>query len=457
MPLYALVDSAGLSSDIPVLPVRPVCQGEGVHPFAVASGFTGVAGETCLLPAADGTLAGALVGLGKGDDPWALSELPSSLPAGVWFLDGITDPEIAARFCLAWALGGYSFDRYQSGTGRLLARLAWPVGVDRAAVARWVEAIELVRDLVNTPAEDMGPAELEDVARSLAQRYGASLETIVGNALLERNYPAIHAVGRASSRAPRLIDLRWGDPAAPGLVLVGKGVCFDTGGLDLKPSSGMRLMKKDMGGAAHALAMAGLVMDIRLPVRLRVLVPAVDNAVAGNAMRPGDILKTRKGLTVEVSNTDAEGRLILADALTEGDREKPDLMIDFATLTGAARVALGPDLPALFSNSDALAAEVVAASRKEQDPLWHMPLWHGYRSMVESRIADLDNAPEGGMAGAITAALFLQAFVSDSTPWAHIDLFAWNQKSRPGRPAGGEAMTLRAIFSVLKDRFSGCY
>lgn len=453
MPLSVFVSPAEIDTSSVVRPVHLVRAGDDIPPFAAASGFTAGVGEMCLLPSGDGSVSGALVGLGSGLDPWALSDLPLSLPAGVWSLDGVRDPDDAVQSCLAWALGAYRFDRYRRQEERVPARMVWPAGVDHAAVGRWVGAIEWVRDLVNTPAEDMGPSELEDAARGLAQRYGASLEVIVGEALSGRNYPAIYMVGRASPRAPRLIDIRWGDPSAPRLTLVGKGVCFDTGGLDLKPSSGMRLMKKDMGGAAHALALASLVMDARLPVRLRVLVPAVDNAVAGNAMRPGDILRTRKGLTVEISNTDAEGRLILADALAEGDSEKPDLMIDFATLTGAARVALGPELPALFSNQDTLAADLVAAGQREQDPLWHMPLWDGYRAMVESRIADLDNAPEGGMAGAITAALFLQAFVSNSTPWAHIDLFSWNQKARPGRPVGGEAMTLKAIFSVLQDRF----
>ncbi|NKD45052.1 leucyl aminopeptidase family protein [Haematospirillum jordaniae] len=453
MPLSVFVSPAEIDTSSVVRPVRLVRAGDDIPPFAAASGFTAGVGEMCLLPSGDGSLSCALVGLGDGFDPWALSDLPLSLPAGVWSLDGVRDPDDTVQSCLAWALGAYRFDRYRCQEERVPARMVWPAGVDHAAVGRWVGAIEWVRDLVNTPAEDMGPSELEDAARGLAQRYGASLEVIVGEALSGRNYPAIYMVGRASPRAPRLIDIRWGDPSAPRLTLVGKGVCFDTGGLDLKPSSGMRLMKKDMGGAAHALALASLVMDARLPVRLRVLVPAVDNAVAGNAMRPGDILRTRKGLTVEISNTDAEGRLILADALAEGDSEKPDLMIDFATLTGAARVALGPELPALFSNQDTLAADLVAAGQREQDPLWHMPLWDGYRAMVESRIADLDNAPEGGMAGAITAALFLQAFVSNSTPWAHIDLFSWNQKARPGRPVGGEAMTLKAIFSVLQDRF----
>ncbi|AMW34213.1 leucyl aminopeptidase [Haematospirillum jordaniae] len=453
MPLSVFVSPAEIDTSSVVRPVRLVRAGDDIPPFAAASGFTAGVGEMCLLPSGDGSLSCALVGLGDGFDPWALSDLPLSLPAGVWSLDGVRDPDDTVQSCLAWALGAYRFDRYRCQEERVPARMVWPAGVDHAAVGRWVGAIEWVRDLVNTPAEDMGPSGLEDAARGLAQRYGASLEVIVGEALSGRNYPAIYMVGRASPRAPRLIDIRWGDPSAPRLTLVGKGVCFDTGGLDLKPSSGMRLMKKDMGGAAHALALASLVMDARLPVRLRVLVPAVDNAVAGNAMRPGDILRTRKGLTVEISNTDAEGRLILADALAEGDSEKPDLMIDFATLTGAARVALGPELPALFSNQDTLAADLVAAGQREQDPLWHMPLWDGYRAMVESRIADLDNAPEGGMAGAITAALFLQAFVSNSTPWAHIDLFSWNQKARPGRPVGGEAMTLKAIFSVLQDRF----
>lgn len=461
MPVDLLLDQPPADA-LPLSLVAAPTNGEApaVPPYARACGFTGAAGTVCLLPDGSGglerVLAGTGPGGGDGRDPWALAGLPEVLPPRVYVLDPPVEAADADAMATAWALGGYVFDRYKRKAetpAREYARLAWPQGADRAAVRRQVQAIEMVRDLVNTPTEDMGPADLEAAARELAQRYNATVDSVIGEDLLRRNYPAIHAVGRASPRAPRLIDLTWGDRTAPRLTIVGKGVCFDTGGLDLKPASSMRLMKKDMGGAAHALGLALLVMDARLPVRLRVLIPAVENAVAGNAFRPGDILRTRKGLTVEVGNTDAEGRLILADALAEGDSEKPALMIDFATLTGAARVALGPDLPALLTPDDALAEALLAAGRDAGDPLWRLPLWPGYRSMVESRIADLDNAPEGGMAGTITAGLFLQSFVSETTPWAHLDIYAWNQKARPGRPAGGEAQALRAVWRMVQRRF----
>jgi leucyl aminopeptidase len=311
-----------------------------------------------------------------------------------------------------------------------------------------------VRDLVNTPAADMGPAELEAAAEMLARDHGATLSVTRGDAL-EQGYPMIHAVGMAAARGrePRLIELEWGQADHPRLALVGKGVCFDTGGLDIKPSAAMRLMKKDMGGAAHALALADLVMRLRLPVRLHLLVAAVENAVAGNAFRPGDVLKTRKGLTVENTNTDAEGRLVLGDALTRAVEAKPELILDFATLTGAARVALGPDLPALFANDDALAAALIDAGTAANDPLWRLPLWDGYDEMLKSDIADLVNAAEGGFAGSITAALFLRRFVPKDIAWAHLDLFAWRPAARPGRPKGGDAMGLRAAWAMLKTRY----
>ena len=310
-----------------------------------------------------------------------------------------------------------------------------------------------MRDLINTPAADLLPGGLYESARSLAARFGAECSSLAGDDLLANGYPAIHAVGRASADPPRLIDLRWGDPAAPRVTLAGKGVCFDTGGLDLKPASGMRLMKKDMGGAAHVLGLARLVMSAELPVRLRVLIPAVENAVAGNAYRPGDVLATRAGVTVEVDNTDAEGRIVLCDALTEAVREKPDALIDFATLTGAARIALGPDLPALFSNDDDLAGGLARCAEEVRDPLWRLPLHRPYDELLKSQVADVANAASSPQAGAITAALFLRRFVPDGTPWAHFDLMAWNARARPGRPVGGEAMALRATWAWLEGRY----
>lgn len=312
----------------------------------------------------------------------------------------------------------------------------------------------MVRDLVNTGASDLGPAELEAAVETLAARHGATVTTTRGDALAS-GYPMIHAVGQAASaaRAPRLIELEWGDPTHPRVALVGKGVCFDSGGLDIKPSAGMRLMKKDMGGAAHTLALAGLVMGAKLPVRLHLLIPAVENAIAGNAFRPGDVLDTRQGMTVENTNTDAEGRLVLGDALTRAVEHRPALILDFATLTGAARVALGPDLPPLFTDDESLAAELIAASHAQADPLWRMPLWNGYDDMLKSDIADLVNAPDGGFAGAITAALFLRRFVPPGIAWAHLDVFAWRPTAKPGRPKGGEAYALRAAFAMLSARY----
>lgn len=416
-------------------------------------GFTAAPGSTALIAAADGSLARVLAGVADPVDIWSLAGLSGSLPAGSYALETPLDAATATAVATGWALACYQFTRYKKST-KSFAALVIPANADSAAVLRFAQAAYMVRDLVNTPAEDMGPPELAAAAEMLAAEYGARVSTIVGDDLLVNNYPMIHAVGRAAAKAPRLIDLNWGDKSHPLVTLVGKGVCFDTGGLDIKPASSMLMMKKDMGGAAHALGLARLIMDAKLPVRLRVLVPAVENAVAGNAFRPMDIFPTRKGLTVEIGNTDAEGRLVLCDALTEADSEQPALLIDFATLTGAARVALGPELPALFSNDDALAAEISTAATTTHDPLWRLPLWQGYRSQLDSKIADLNNAPGGGMAGAITAALYLEQFVSKQTPWAHVDLYAWNSSAKPGRPEGGEAMTLRAFFNVIANRFA---
>jgi leucyl aminopeptidase len=415
-------------------------------------GFKAAPGSTALIAGADGALVRVLVGVADKVDIWSLAGLPGSLPAGSYAIETALEPATATAVATGWALACYQFTRYKKST-KSFASLVLPANADLAAVQRFARSAYLVRDLVNTPCEDMGPPELAAAAESLAKEFGASFSVIVGDDLLAQNYPMIHAVGRAAEKAPRLIDIRWGDAAHPLVTLVGKGVCFDTGGLDIKPAASMLMMKKDMGGGAHALALARMVMDAGLPVRLRVLVPAVENAVAGNAFRPMDIIPTRKGLTVEIGNTDAEGRLILCDALAEADSEKPALLLDFATLTGAARVALGADLPALFSNDDALAAEIAAEATATNDPLWHLPLWQGYRPQLDSKIADLNNAPGGGMAGAITAALFLEQFVSKDTAWAHVDLYSWNASNRPGRPEGGEAMTLRAFFNVIAKRF----
>lgn len=415
-------------------------------------GFKAAPGATAILPGADGQIARVLAGVADRIDIWSLAGLPGSLPAGSYAIEADLDADTATAVATGWVLATYQFTRYKKST-KEFASLVLPAKADAAAVERFAKAAFLVRDLVNTPCEDMGPPQLADAAQKLAAEFGATFSAIVGDDLLTQNYPMIHAVGRAAAREPRLIELRWGDAAHPLVTLVGKGVCFDTGGLDIKPSAGMLLMKKDMGGAAHALGLARLIMAAKLPVRLRVLVPAVENSIAGNAFRPMDIIPTRKGLTVEIGNTDAEGRLILCDALAEADSEKPALLLDFATLTGAARVALGPDLPALFSNNDGLASEILAAGTAKDDPLWRLPLWQGYRAQLDSKIADLNNAPGGGMAGAITAALYLEQFVSKDTVWAHVDLFSWNQSNRPGRPEGGEAMTLRAMFAVIANRF----
>ncbi|HEX4112424.1 MAG TPA: leucyl aminopeptidase family protein [Stellaceae bacterium] len=447
------------------VPVTPVAASDlsacldGLDPrarrWADAIGFKAEPGQTALLPDAQGGLARVLVGWKPAEPLWALAALPDALPERNYMLDA-APAEAATALALGWALGAYQFTRYKERK-QGWARMVWPVTVERGLVERLAEGVFLARDLINTPTEDMGPADLAAAAEHVASRHGATFRTVVGDALLEQNYPTIHLVGRAAApgREPRLIDLAWGDAGAPKVTLVGKGVCFDTGGLDLKPSSGMRLMKKDMGGAATMLGLAHAVMAADLKVRLRVLIPAVENSVAGNAMRPLDIVRTRKGLTVEIGNTDAEGRLILCDALTEADSEKPALLLDFATLTGAARVALGPDLPALFANDDALAEDLLRAGMAQADPLWRLPLWAGYRGMYKSPIADLNNISESPFAGAIVAALYLQEFVSPETKWAHVDTYAWNAKSRPGRPEGGEGLGLRAAYAMIAERFDG--
>jgi leucyl aminopeptidase len=422
--------------------------------FALANGFAGKPGACLTLPAADGAIAQVLFGLedeaAKPRDLFRPGALPGLLPAGIYrFANAPHDPRLAA---LAFALGCYRFNRYRKADAPDV-RLVPPEGVDATDIARMAEAAMLARDLVNTPSNDMGPAELELAARELAERYGASFNSIVGDALTQQNFPLIHAVGMASPRAPRLIDFSWGDPAHPKVTLVGKGVCFDTGGLDLKPSSGMLIMKKDMGGAANVLALAQMVMDAKLKVRLRVLIPAVENAVAGNAFRPLDIFPSRKGITVEIGNTDAEGRLVLADALAFADEEKPDLLIDMGTLTGAARVALGPDLPPFYTNDERLAADVARFAREENDPLWRMPLWPPYDGWLDSKVATINNAPSGGFAGSIICALFLQRFVEHATSWLHLDIYAWTPSAKPARPEGGECQAARALYKLMGERY----
>jgi leucyl aminopeptidase len=428
-----------------------VGQAPALKAWVEATGFAAEPGSLCLIADARGKLERVLFGLDE-TDPWCWAHLPAKLPKGFYRLDASLDARDADWAATAWELACYQFTRYKGRNGREWPVVAWPDPANRAQVGRTVDAIRLVRDLVNTPASDMGPEELAQAAAGLAERKGGRVRTLIGEALLQDNYPLIHAVGRASSRAPRLIDLRWGDEAAPKVTLIGKGVCFDSGGLDLKSTSTMKLMKKDMGGAAHVLGLASMIMDAQLPVRLRVLIPAVENSVSGNAFRPLDVLRSRKGISVEVGNTDAEGRLVLADCLAEADREHPDLLIDLATLTGAARTALGPDLPALFTPDDRLAVDLLAAGEAQSDPLWRLPLWKPYRRLLDSKVADISNASDNGHAGAITAALFLQEFVSPSTCWAHLDVFAWNPSARPGRPEGGEAMALRALFHLIAQR-----
>ncbi|HUD52995.1 leucyl aminopeptidase family protein [Parvibaculum sp.] len=414
------------------------------------SGFKAEAGKVLLLPDGSGGLSGAILGLGDGSDPFVTGALATTLPVQTYRLVGTL--AAADKAALGFALGTYGFTRY-SGKTREYPRLVLPDGVDGEEVSRIARAIFLVRDLINTPTNDMSPADLAEAALSLARAYEAKASVIEGDELMARNYPLIHAVGRAAAVAPRLIDFTWGRADAPKVTLVGKGVCFDTGGLDLKPSSAMLLMKKDMGGAANVLALAALVMGGKLDIRLRVLIPAVENSVSGDAFRPGDILKSRKGLTVEIGNTDAEGRLVLADALAEADTETPDILIDMATLTGAARTALGPDLPPFYTDDDVLAAEIADAAASEADPLWRMPLWQPYDGWMDSKIADVNNAGEGGFAGSITAALFLRRFVGNAKAWVHFDVYGWAPKAKPGRPVGGEAQAIRALYAVLKRRF----
>ncbi len=416
-------------------------------------GLTGKADDFAVLPGRDGKAAGAVLVLSAEPTLWDFGALATKLPAGTWKLTdtaSVSPTDVA----VAIGLGAWRFERYRSKKGKPGPKIVWPEKADKARATAMIEAVSLARDLITTPSSDMGPAELAAAAQALAKAHKAKLNVIVGDDLLKKNYPMVHAVGRASARAPRLIDLTWGRAGDPKVTLVGKGVCFDSGGLDLKPASGMLNMKKDMGGAATMMAVASMIMATKLPVRLRLLIPAVENSVSGNAFRPLDVVPTRKGITVEIGNTDAEGRLILCDALFEGASEKPTVMIDCATLTGAARVALGTDLPALFCNDDTLADQLIAAGKRVADPMWRLPLFRGYRRLLDSKVADINNAPGVAFGGAITAALYLQEFVSDDVPWAHFDMMAWNNSSRPGRPEGGEAQAARAIFAAIEKRIA---
>ena len=417
-------------------------------------GLAGSPGDVAVLPGRDGKASGAVLVIPNEPVLWDFGALSSKLPPGTWRLEGDSSPVSSTDVAVAIGLGAWKFERYKAKKSKPGARFVWPAGADKARTTAIVEGINLARDLITTPSADMGPAELAAAAQDLAKKHKAKVTVIVGDDLLKKNYPMVHAVGRASTRAPRLIDLVWGSERDPKVTLVGKGVCFDTGGLDLKPAAGMLMMKKDMGGAATVLAVASMVMAAKLPVRLRVLVPAVENSVSGNAFRPMDVVPTRKGITVEIGNTDAEGRLILCDALHEGASEKPAMMVDCATLTGAARVALGPDLPALFCNDDDLAEALIAAGREVTDPMWRMPLFPPYRRMLDSKVADINNVSSGAFGGSITAALYLKEFVPDDVPWAHFDMMAWNNASRPGRPEGGEAQVARAIFRTIEERFA---
>jgi leucyl aminopeptidase len=426
--------------------------GERERNFALASGFEPKPGKLLLLPALDGKLAGVLFGLEKpGDpiDPFRPGQLVNALPAGIYRFANA--PHEARLAVLAFATGAYQFIRYRKGDARNV-RLVVPDGVDGEDVSRIAEGVTLARDLINTPSNDMGPDELESAARAVAKQHGGQIEVTAGDKL-EREFPLIHAVGMGSPRKSRLIDITWGKEGDPKITLVGKGVCFDTGGLDIKPSSGMLNMKKDMGGSATALGLAHMIMARKLKVRLRVLIPAVENSISGASFRPRDIFTSRKGITVEIGNTDAEGRLVLADALALADEEKPELIADFATLTGAARVALGTDLPAMFTDDDALAAEMSKAGLAENDPVWRLPLWQPYEALLDSKVSDVNNVSNGPHGGAITAALFLKKFVTVKS-WLHLDVFAWTATARPGRPEGGELMTARALYALLSARYA---
>lgn len=456
----ALLPSSAASNAVPIHAVTPeTLQGVLTELPQSASGWVAVnrfkpdSGAVLAVPGDNGDVVAVLFGLGAGAEaPLSAGTLATGLPAGTYALaTGFADPFAS---CLAFALGAYRFTEYKSGDTSEAPKLVVPDTVDFDELAILVEGVTLARDLVNRPANDLGPEELAGAARSLADKHKAEFKVTVGEDLLAENFPMIHAVGKASTRAPRLIDMQWGNPAHPRVTLVGKGVVFDTGGLDIKPSSGMLLMKKDMGGAANVLGLASMIMSAGLKLNLRVLIPAVENAISGNAFRPGDILPSRKGITVEIGNTDAEGRLVLADALALADEESPELIVDMATLTGAARVALGPDLPPFYTDDEALAGEIAAQAETVADPLWRMPLWKPYAATLESKIADINHISNGPFGGSITAALFLARFVESAASWVHLDIYAWTPAAKPGKPLGGEAQGIRALYALLKERYA---
>ncbi|MBV9046589.1 MAG: leucyl aminopeptidase family protein [Alphaproteobacteria bacterium] len=420
--------------------------------YLKASGFTAADGQMRLIQNPTGGIAAAVLGLGKGEDNLALAHFSEQLPAGVYAFGEIPESLGGQSGVLAWALGTYQYTRYKKGKTNG-AKLVVPKGIDGEEASRIAEGVFLARDLIHTPPNDMGPEELAAAAQTLAKQHGAKFSVVVGDALLKQNYPLIHAVGKGSDRAPRLASFSWGRVGAPKVTLVGKGVCFDTGGYDLKPASGMASMKKDMGGAATVLGIAAMIMGAKLDVRLHVFIPAVENSVSGNAYRPSDVFPSRKGLTVEIGNTDAEGRLVLADALAEADAEEPELMIDIATLTGAARTATGFELPPFFTDDEQLAADLMRHAKEANDPMWRLPLWRGYEPTLNSSVADLNNNPNYGYAGAITAALFLNRFVEKAKSWVHFDIAAWVDRPRPGRRAGAEATAARAIYALIKERY----
>ncbi len=459
--MHPLLRPAGTTGAVPVTfvtaktyPAAKAKLKSAQQAFLDATGFEPKPGKTAVIPDAKGGVSAVFFGLEAEDaahrDPLLAGKLPGQIPPGVYAF--ANDPGDAATSALAWAMGQYRFTRYKKSSAKP-AVLVMPKGVDGEAVTRTAEAVFLARDLVNTPANDLGPEELEAAIRDLGKRHRAKVTSNVGDALIPANLPMIHAVGAGSPREPRLVDLVWGNEKHPKVTLVGKGVCFDTGGLDIKPDAAMLLMKKDMGGAAAAIGLAHMIMAAKLPVRLRLLVPAVENSVSGGAFRPGDVFPTRKGLTVEIGNTDAEGRLVLCDALTLADEESPELIADFATLTGAARVALGPDLPPVYTRDDALAAELTEAGLRVGDPVWRLPLWQPYAAGLDSKVADMNNVTTGGFAGSITAALYLDRFVENAKAWLHADIYAWVPAEKPGRPVGGELHAARALFEVLKARF----
>jgi leucyl aminopeptidase len=450
--------SSKAGSTLPVFAVTPAHIEQGaIDPIALdwarKAGFKAEAGAILLVPSADGSLGGALLGLGTNPSevPFISGKLARELPEGDWHIE--TAPLTVNRLALGFGLGSYRFDRYRTvkSTG---AKLLIPQDAEDAEIKRMLAGVFLARDLINVPANDMGPDQLEIAFRSLAAHYKAEVSSISGDRLLTENFPLVHAVGRASESAPRLLEMRWGKKGNPRLTLVGKGVSFDTGGLNIKPGSSMALMKKDMGGAANVMGLALMIMDARLKVDLRVIIPAVENSISSNSFRPGDIYQSRKGLTVQIDNTDAEGRLILADALAYADEEAPDLMIDMATLTGAARVALGPDLPPYFTDDEGLSHDIAEAAMDTDDPLWRLPLYMGYDKDIRSRAADITNAPAGGMAGAITAALFLKRFVTETKKWVHFDIYGWAPSERPHSSIGGEAQAIRALYHHISRNFA---